>query len=176
MHGDGRDGDAERSASPVVRSVEALAWAGGVIATLLVLVVLGLVTYAVSQRYFTGGPLTWADDLSSYLLVAFVALGVAEAFRRGDHIAIDLLADRLTGRGRRVLAVWSNLGVVVFGAVLTWSAWTQAKFAYDFGSFTIDRLEIQAWIPLVPLVVGGGLLTLLAAVRLVVAGWSGRQP
>lgn len=173
MQGHDDDGEGERSPSPVGRAVEMLSKAGGALASALLIVMLGLIIYAVAQRYVLGVPLTWADDLSSYLLVAFVAFGVSEALRRGDHIAIDLLVNRQSPAMRRVLAFWSDFAVLVFAAVLAWSAWGQATFAYDFGSFTNDRLEMPAWIPLVPLVVGAGLLTLLALVRILFG--SGRR-
>lgn len=167
MHGHDEPTERERSPSVFARAVETLAKAGGALATSLVLVMLVLIAYAVTQRYVMGVPLTWADDLSSYLLVAFASMGVAEALRRGDHIAIDLLTERRGARSRRLLSIWSDLAILIFAAVLCWSAWGQLTFAYDFGSYTNDQLELPAWIPLVPLLIGAVLLGLLALERII---------
>lgn len=167
MHGHDERTERERSPSVFARAVETLAMAGGALATSLVLVMLALIAYAVTQRYVMGVPLTWADDLSSYLLVAFASMGVAEALRRGDHIAIDLLTEGSGAAGRRLFSIWSDLAILAFASVLCWSAWSQLKFAYDFGSYTNDQLELPAWIPLVPLVIGAALLALLALARII---------
>ena len=53
------------------------------------------------ERTGDNWPLTWGDEMLGYLLVATVMAGAAEALRRGDHIAIDLVTSRLTGRARR---------------------------------------------------------------------------
>lgn len=154
------------SASPLTRLAGAVGWLGGVMSTLLIVAVLALVTYAVVQRYMVGRPLPWADELSGYILVAIVMFGCAEAYRRGDHIAIDLLADRAGPRLRRLLEAWSALAVLVLSLVLLWSAWGQIKFAYDFGSFSPGEIEIASWIPQVPMLFGWLAMALVALARL----------
>lgn len=166
MHGEPEDDNATRATGTAARLIEALARLGGALAALLVLVMLALISFAVIKRYVLGVPVAWADDLSGYLLVAFVAFGMAEAFRRGDHIAIDLLNTDPNGLRGRALRLWANLAVLVFAGLLGWSVWGHARFAHAFGSFTNDQLELPAWIPLVPLVVGAALLAALAASRL----------
>lgn len=153
------------ASSVLARAAAALAWLGGALGSLLILVVLGLVTYAVVQRYVLGRPLVWSDPVAGYLMVALM-LGAAEALRRGDHISIDLLASRLGSRGRHIITIISDLAVLAFALVLGWSTWGQIHFAYDFGSFTADHLEIPSWIPMVPLLIACALLALMAMARL----------
>ncbi|HRE20517.1 MAG TPA: TRAP transporter small permease [Rhabdaerophilum sp.] len=172
MHSGGQAGGGGRSPTQLGRIVEGLAEVGGILAALIVLIILGLITYGVAQRYFFGVPVAWAEDLSSYLLVAFVAFGAAAAYRRGDHIAIDLVPGLLGPRRRKWVDRWSDLAVLLFAGVLGWSAWGQARFAYDFGAYSNDRLELPSWIPFVPLVIGAVLLVLLALVRFAHAGVS----
>lgn len=167
--GGGKDSATSNSAISPRRLIDGLAEVGGALAALLVLIILGLITYGVAQRYFLGVPVAWAEDLSGYLLVAFVALGAAAAYRRGDHIAIDLVPSHLGPKGRKWVGRWSDLAVFIFAALLGWSAWGQARFAYDFGAYSNDRLELPSWIPYVPLVIGSALLALSALVRFVLA-------
>jgi TRAP-type C4-dicarboxylate transport system permease small subunit len=167
VHGDGAKGGEARAASSLsARLLLAPAVLGGIASALMVLVILGLIAWAVAARYFLSRPLPWADDLSGMLLVAVVGLGMAEALRRGDHISIDVLSSRARGGLARLRDAWAALAVLVFAGVLLWSTWGQVKFAYDFGSYTPGEIEVQSWIPMLPLLFGWGLLALAALGRL----------
>jgi C4-dicarboxylate transporter DctQ subunit len=166
MHAGEPEGPAAVTAPLPQRLADGLARAAAGLSVLLLVFMLALVTVAVAQRYLLGKPLTWADDLNGYLLVAFAALGAAEALRRGDHIALDLLAERLRPGGKRLLAIWSDLAVLAFAGVLAWSAVGHARFNYDFGAISNDQLELALWIPFVPLALGAALLALVAVARL----------
>ncbi|MCW2309081.1 TRAP transporter small permease [Rhodobium gokarnense] len=140
---------------------------GGIVASALVLAVLALVVYAILQRYFLDTPLKWGDELSGYLLVALVMLGAAETLRHGEHIAIDLVTGKVGPTLKRLLAVIANLAVIGFAVVLGLSAWESISFAYDFGSYSPGYLEVATWIPQLPMLIGAGLLILLALALLI---------
>ncbi len=155
------------NASAMLRAADLLIRLGGGLAALLILVMFAIVTYAVTQRYVFNAPLMWGDELIGYLLVATVMLGAAEAFRCGDHIAIDLVASRAKGRQRLLLGLLIDLSVIVFSGILGWSAWKSIQFARAFGSYSVGYIEIETWIPQVPLVFGAGLLTLAAVADMI---------
>lgn len=142
-------------------------WIGGAISTLLILVALGLTTYSVFMRYVIGWPPAWIDQLTGFVLVALIMFGVAEAYRRGSHIAIDLLTENLSGGMRRLRWIWSDLCVLAFSIVLVLSTWEAIEFAISFESYTSGSVEIASWIPQLPLLFGGLLLGLFAIARLV---------
>jgi len=139
----------------------------GAVSAALILAVFALVIYAIFQRYFLGTPLKWGDEMLGYLLVALVMCGAAEAFRRGDHIAIDLLPARVGPAAKTGLDLLASAAVVAFSAVLAHSTWHSMQFAYGFGSYSQGYLEVATWIPQIPMFVGACLLGLMAAVRLV---------
>ncbi|MBB4301316.1 TRAP-type C4-dicarboxylate transport system permease small subunit [Rhodobium orientis] len=143
------------------------AWLGGIVASALVLAVMVLVVYAILQRYFLDTPLKWGDELAGYLLVALVMLGAAETLRHGEHIAIDLVTDRVGPGLKRLLAVVANLAVIGFAVVLAVSTWDSISFAYDFGSYSPGYLEVATWIPQLPMLIGAGLLILVALAILI---------
>lgn len=148
------------------RWVGRLVWLCGALSTLLILVALVVTVYAIVMRYVFERPLLWVDELTGYGLVALIMLGMAEAYRRGDHIGIDLLTGRVQGRARRGLAAWADAAVLGFAVVLGWSTWDAISFARAFGSYSAGHIEIETWIPQVPLLIGAVLLGLLAAARL----------
>lgn len=161
------EGEAAGASPLAMRIVGGIAFAGGVVSALIVLVSLATVTVAVCFRYVLGAPLLWGDEFVGLLVVAMIMTGAAEALRRGDHISIDLLTGRLRGPARRLVQLWSMLAVAAFSAVLGWSAWQGLIFARAFGAYTSGYLAMPLWIAQTPLVLGAALLGLVAIARFV---------
>ena len=148
------------------RLVTPLSRAAGAMSCLMILFALGLTLYAITLRYLFNRAPMWSDELLGYVLVALVMAGMTEAYRRNDHIAIDLLSARLSGRAAWLKQAWADLCVLVLAMILTHSAWVSASFSYRFGFYSIGPLEAPMWIPMVPVVLGFALLALLAMARL----------
>lgn len=141
----------------------------GAISSLLILIILILMIYSIIQRYILNTPLTWGDEMLGYLLVASIMLGAAEALRRGDHIAIDLVSARAGPGARKYFNWFSDLAVVAFAIVLGVSTWESISFAYAFGSYSPGYLEVATWIPQIPMFAGALLLVLVSFARLLAA-------
>ena len=93
------------------KGVNLLAITASITSALLVVLTLGVTAFSVFRRYVLGNPLTWTDELSGFLVVAIVMLGAAEVLRRGEHVSVDILSERATGRKRKLLDFWSNLSL-----------------------------------------------------------------
>lgn len=166
MNMDEKSGTEAGNASLPVKLADRLTWLGGVLSTLLILVVFAIVVYAVFQRYVIDRSLMWADEMTGYLLVTLIMLGCAEALRKGDHIAIDLASSYAGPRFARLLHIIGNLSVILFALIMGWSAWHSISFARAFGSYSVGYIEIQTWIPMLPMLAGSFLLLLAAIVRM----------
>ncbi|HOO57360.1 MAG TPA: TRAP transporter small permease [bacterium] len=59
---------------------------------------------------FAGISLTWAGELSLYLMVWVMCIGACAATRQSKHISINIISDRLKPGARRVL----NIAVYAF--------------------------------------------------------------
>jgi TRAP-type C4-dicarboxylate transport system permease small subunit len=68
-----------------------------IVGALLVLLVLAEIV----RRAVFGSSFLWAFEISSWLMVAFVFLGMAYTLQTGGHVRVELLTARL---GRRALA------------------------------------------------------------------------
>ena len=158
---------ATTASSPIAKITTPIVWLGGAISTVLILVAFAVTVYAVINRYVLNSPLLWADELIGYFLVALVMFGAAEAYRRNDHIAIDLLSSKTSGTAALILAVISDLSVLAFAAVLGISTWEAVTFAYSFGSYSSGYIEIETWIPQSPLLAGAALFALAALEKLI---------
>jgi len=153
--------------SMLTKGVDFLAIVASIASALLVVVTLGVTAFSVFRRYVLGRPLTWSDELSGFLVVAIVMLGAAEVLRRGEHVSVDILSERVTGRKRKLLDFWSNLSVAIVAGVLSESAWNAVQFSRMIGVYSDGYLEAPLWIPQSFLLVGAGLLCLLAIARCV---------
>lgn len=158
--------DALAASSPISKITTPIVWIGGALSTLLILIAFGITVYAVFNRYILNSPLLWADEVIGYFLVGIVMFGAAEAYRRNDHIAIDLLSSKASGTAAFGLAIVSDLAVLAFAAMLGISTWEAVTFAYDFGSYSSGSIEIAMWIPQLPLLAGAVLLALAALEKL----------
>lgn len=89
-------------------------------ACVLLVTTLGLVVLQVVTRYVFDTPLTWTEELARFALVwlTFVAAGFVMARRL--HIAVDLLASKLSRAGGVVLDTFALIVVVVVSGTVAW--------------------------------------------------------
>ncbi len=162
-HVAGDAGDDGPGGNPFDRVVGMLCVGGAAVAAIAVLITVGVTGYGIFMRYVLGTPINWTDELSGYLVIAIVMFGAAEALRRGDHVQVDLLTSRLSGRALGAMRVLWMAIVIVFMTVLLVSAWRAVGFSYDFGLYSVGYLETPMWLPQ-SLLVAGSVLVLLAAI------------
>lgn len=153
--------------SGVERAVRWLTLLGAGIATLLVLIVFGVVSYSVFMRYVLGTPVTFSDELTGFIVVAMVALGAGEVLLRNEHFGVDLLTERAGPRAKRIIELWGMVGVVLVVGAILYSAVLMVRFSYDFGIYSDGYLGVQMWIPQGFLLIGMAILILAALARIV---------
>jgi TRAP-type C4-dicarboxylate transport system permease small subunit len=150
--------------------LDRLAWGLARVAAALgagvVVLMMAVVIYSVINRYILGTPVTWTDEFSGYLVVALVMLGAAEALRRGDHISVDLITARFGPGHRRLVDAWGNLLVLAVAVSLLISGTATIRYSVDFDIFSEGYLEVPMWIPQSFLMLGAGLLALVALANL----------
>ena len=100
---------------------------------------LGVVVFAqFFFRYFLNMPLGWTEELARYLLIFTAFQGLPVVTRRGEHIAIEILADSLPENGQRWLLAVCELFVTLIVAVLAW----QAKALIALSSQTMSSMPL----------------------------------
>ncbi len=164
--GAGDDGTVPPPSLPE-RLIGRLSRFGAAIAAALVLFTLAVTGYAVVLRYVLGTPLTWADELSGYLVVAIVMFGAAETLLRGEHISVDLLTGRLDGFARRIVDLWAMLAAALFACAIAYSGYLMLRFSINFEMYSEGYLEIAMWKPQAPLFIGAVLIVIAALARIV---------
>lgn len=87
-----------------------------VVIALLALVVLLQVVF----RYLVDLPLFWTEETARYCLVWASLLGAGVALKRGEHIAVTYVIERLPSGTARVALVLSRVCVGLILAVVLW--------------------------------------------------------
>ncbi len=146
------------------RVVEALTNLAMGLAAASLLVSLALIGWAVVLRYVFNDAPIWVDEVVGFALVAVVLLGAPSAMRRGEHIGVDVLIERLSATGKRWAQVWAALAVMLVAAILIVNGWETAMLARTLGLLTEGSLEWPTWL-LMLLMPVGGILLLLAALE-----------
>jgi|SRR5690554_242791 len=84
----------------------------------LLTIILGImvlnVTWQVVSRYVFQSPSSFTDELSRYMLIWLGMLGAAYVAGKEEHLAIDILPQKLTGRAKLRLQVFIHLVVIAF--------------------------------------------------------------
>ena len=130
------------------------------------------------SRYFFARPEPWVDEAVGYVLVASVSFAIAEALRKGEHISVDILTERLGSRGQRFVQVLGLLAVTLTAIILVSEGWEMVAFSRMAGIRSIGYLAIPIWTAQALVPAGGALLLLAALAELLrlAAGLPGEAP
>jgi TRAP-type C4-dicarboxylate transport system permease small subunit len=106
-------------------------------------------------RYVLNFPLFWTEEFARYCLVWSSLLGSAVAVKRGQHIALTILIERLPKTLRRGLTVTALISVAVILTIILWGgiqlvAITRAQIS--------PALRISMSVPYLAVPVGAALM------------------
>ena len=155
------------------QAVATLCSAAMALSAIGILISFALIGWAVVMRYFFNAAPAWVDELVGHLLVATVMLAAAQTFRRGEHIGVDVLVQRLSPTGKRWAMVWAAVACGVVAVVLVVSGWHTAMLARTLGLVTEGHLEWPVWWLMLLLPLGGAML-LLATIEVLWRTWVGQ--
>lgn len=112
-------------------------------------------------RYWFLAPISWAEELSLYLVVWMVFVGASIATRTRGHIAIDLLALALSPASRRRLSVGVGLLVLIFLVLFAYYSAGHTLRIRDSGQLTPVMLA-PMWLAYLAMPAGAALMFLRA--------------
>lgn len=126
------------------------------------LVSLALIGWAVVMRYLFNRAPVWVDDLAGFMLVAIVMLAAAQVLRRGEHIAVDVFTEKLSGSAARWAQGLAIAAALVVASMLVANGWQTAMQSRQFGIVAEGRLEWPVWWLMLLLPIGGVLMALVS--------------
>ncbi len=130
------------------------------------LITLGMVCYAIAMRYFFNQPQAWSDEAVGWLVVMTVMLALPEAQRRGEHIGVDALTEKLHGRGRRAAAMLGIASIAAVAYLFVTEGIETVQFTHMIGLLSNVLPDIPLWAVQALIPIGGALLLLVALSQL----------
>ncbi|HOO63161.1 MAG TPA: TRAP transporter small permease [Synergistaceae bacterium] len=85
----------------------------------LMLAMVGITTLQIICRFFFTA-LIWSEEVTRFLLVFASLVGASVGFKRGSHIAITALRERLPSGAAFLVGLGTHLLGILFFAVLAW--------------------------------------------------------
>ena len=118
-----------------------------------------LLFFNVVLRYVFLAPISWAEEVSLYLMVWIVFIGGSMAVRTRGHMAIDLLPLVLSPANRQRLSVLVALLALVFFAVFFWYSGQHVLRVQGSGQ-TTPVMGAPMWLAYLAMPVGSALMGL----------------
>lgn len=85
--------------------------------------------YEVISRYIFNSPTTWAYDVSIYFVGLMVMLAGGYALLENAHVAIDVFAERLPSRAKKLIDLLLDIILLFSVGILLWKGWNQALYS-----------------------------------------------
>ncbi|MBV8600164.1 MAG: TRAP transporter large permease subunit [Candidatus Eremiobacteraeota bacterium] len=158
---------AVQSASPVSDVFEAASAAYDRVATVVAAATLALMVATVAVqvffRYALGHPLTWSEELSTWLFAVVIFIGATVSVRRNEAPALRVVIDRLPPAPAQML---DTIGQVIAFAIALAILWNGILASQAMMSAVTPAMQVPSGFPLLLLPVAGFGLSLHFAARL----------
>jgi tripartite ATP-independent transporter DctM subunit len=133
------------------------------VAALLVLAEICVLFAGVVSRYVFHAPLVWSDELASILFLWLSMLGAVVALRRGEHMRMTALVQKVRPQTRAMLDAFAIAASVAFLVLIIWPS---IDYALEESFIVTPALEISnAW-RAAAIPAGIGIMLVMALLRL----------
>jgi TRAP-type C4-dicarboxylate transport system permease small subunit len=120
-------------------------FAGYLAGAFLILIFLLMMGLSLGRQFNINIPA--GDDLASWCMAAMAFLGLAHTFKSGEMIRVGLVIDRLRGRARWRLEIFSLVVGLGFIGFFAWHAVQLTYDSYRFNDMAQGVLAVPLWIP-----------------------------
>ncbi|WNL40269.1 TRAP transporter small permease [Halomonas sp. PAMB 3232] len=134
----------------------------GIAMTLLVIITVLVVAQVIARNLFNTG-LPWADEAARFAGISMVYLATPYLLFHGQHVAVTMLADALSGVKRRLCLALGELATLGFCALTLYGFY---RFLLRAGRFASPALSIPNLWLYMPALVSIALLAVVSLHRL----------
>ena len=115
------------------------------LAVVIMFLLIGITFAGVIFRYVVSKPFTWLEEVQRMCLIWIVFLTGGAAFRKGSHIAVELLVDAMPEKLRRATEWLIRIVVVAILVYLTIQSIGYVQLFYGNGRLS-PVLRIPQWL------------------------------
>ena len=141
--------------------------ASGYLAGLFMIGTLLTVLSSIFGRFIPLLELQGADAYAGYCMAAAAFLAMASTLRRGEHIRVTLIMNRLSPTAYRALDIFCHSVALAVSAALAWYSIGLVGQSYSFNDISTGLDATPLWIPQLGMAVGSTVFALAVAVDLV---------
>lgn len=123
-----------------------------------------LLNWAVFARFVLNNSVSWGEELPAHILAALTFIGAAYLTRTNEHLGFDAVLRIMSPTLKRIVTGMNLILMGGFGALM---AWYGGIAALSFGSRTLISVELPMVLFRGTMAVGGSLILIFCAVRLV---------
>lgn len=120
-----------------------------------------------SRYFFPQHAIGYAEEVIVYLLIWAVMIVSSELVRIDGHVRPDVVRSIVPPAAARWLEMFNCAAAILFCGALTWYGWRIVATAWAIDERSASDLRFPMWIYYAALLVGGGLMSIRYAVRLV---------
>ncbi|GAP36909.1 TRAP transporter small permease [Piscinibacter sakaiensis] len=157
------------------RALDALYDGAAALAALAMVALLVTVLLSIGSRQL-GINLPGLDAYAGYLMAAAGFLALAHTFRRGEHIRVTLVLDRLHGAARRALERFALATATLLAVLLAWYSVRLAWQSHRFHDISTASDATPLWIPQLAMAAGSVVFAIAFADALVLDLLGRRSP
>ena len=118
--------------------IDYMAAAAGILLVAAVLIV----CIEIMMRYFFLKPQVWSVEVCEYILFALAFLGAPWLLKKGGHVSVDVVTERLSRRAKGYLGLFTcGIGVLI-SAVITWFSIVAAWDCYVTGVVVTKTMTV----------------------------------
>jgi len=116
------------------------------------------VLWQVFSRYVLSSPSSFTDELAGFLLIWVGLLGAAYVAGKNEHLAIDLMLQKLKGKKKRNLQIIINLIVGIFAIFVmvfggTWLVYTRFILGVKSAALALSLGYVYLIVPISGLII-----------------------
>lgn len=136
------------------KAISIVADSGFYVASVLVLVMTLMVFVEAILRYGRLTKITFADELSGYMVATIVFLSLAIVLRRDRHLRVAFLVEHLPPKIQNILAQIQPILLMFWLTIIFLPVWQLFKLSWTIHAISISQLQTPQWIPQIMLVIG----------------------
>jgi TRAP-type C4-dicarboxylate transport system permease small subunit len=136
-----------------------------VFAGVLLLLAMIIISVGVASRYLLGRPIGWAIEIVEYSLLYIAFLTAPLVLRRGGHVRMDLIFNRLSPRLQSTLNLITSTLSTIVCFILFWFGARVTGDLFRTGYTTPTVLEVPKFVVIGIIFIGFGILFVLFSIR-----------
>ena len=135
------------------KTLNAIYFAGGLLAALCLLLIAGIILAQIAGRFFDF-VVPSANKLAGFLMAGVIFLALPYSFRAGSHIRVELALNMLGKYAQRRVNLVCLVVAIGVTAFMTWNFMHMLIKSWQYGDMSDGLLGVPLWLPQSAFVIG----------------------